>query len=76
MTVTLDPNLEAALIEEAKRQGIDPETLVVNMLQKKFAQLRQPSEARDDWERLVLAAGSDCGISVPTSALTSDSLYE
>jgi hypothetical protein len=76
MNIALDPKLEGAIVAEAKRQGIDPEAVVANLLKKKFLELRQPSDARDDWERLVLAAGSDCGVSIPDSALTSDGLYD
>jgi hypothetical protein len=75
MNLTLDPKLEAALDEEAQRQGLGPETLALNALREKFIP-RQPIEARDDWERRVLAAGSDCGVSIPASALTRDELYD
>lgn len=76
MNIALDPKLESALVDEAKRQGIDPEAVVLNLLKKRFLELRQPSDARDDWERLVLAAGTDWGVSVPDLALTSDGLYD
>lgn len=32
-------------------------------------------EAQDDWERLVLGLGSDCGVSLPSTAFSSEELY-
>ena len=31
---------------------------------------------RDDWERRLLAIGTDCGVSLPPSALTSEGMYD
>jgi hypothetical protein len=73
MTITLGPDLEAALNEHARRLGVAPETLALNALREKFA---PPLEPRDDWERLLLGAGSDCGVSLSHAALSSEGLYE
>jgi hypothetical protein len=31
---------------------------------------------RDEWERGLLEAARDCGVSLPNSALSSDALYD
>ena len=50
MVITLDPELEAALNEQARRQGVAPEVLALNALRERFlaAARLQP---RDEWER-------------------------
>jgi hypothetical protein len=75
MVITLDSELESALIELAGRQGIGPEVLALNALRDRFlasAALRP----RDEWERGLLAAARDCGVSLPDSALSSEALYD
>lgn len=76
MNITLNPRLEATLNEYAQREGVPPETLVLRALWEKFGKFTPPIEPRDEWESRVLAAGTDCGVSVPDSALSSDELYE
>jgi hypothetical protein len=76
MTITLKPDLEAALKEHARQQGVSPETLVVNLLQEKLAPSAPPFQPWDEWERLVLSNGTDCKVSLPDSALSSEGLYE
>jgi hypothetical protein len=75
MTLTLEVDLEAALNEQARRQGVAPEVLAVNALRERFltAAALQP---RDEWERGLLEAALDCGVSLPNSALSSEGLYE
>jgi hypothetical protein len=75
MVITLDPELDAALCEVARRQGVAPETLAVNTLRERFltAALLQP---RDEWERGLLAAARDCGVSLPNPAVSSEGLYD
>lgn len=75
MVVTLDPELETAFKELARRQGVDPEVLALKALRERFlavAMLRP----RDDWERKLLGLAKDCGVSLPNSALSRESLYE
>jgi hypothetical protein len=75
MVVTLNPELEAALKEQARRQGVAPEELALNVLRERF--LTAPSlEPRDEWERGLLAAARNCGVSLPDSALSSEGLYD
>ena len=75
MVIALDSELDNALREVARRQGVAPETLVLNALRQQFlaAAALQP---RDEWERGLLAAARDCGVSLPDSALSSEGLYE
>ena len=75
MVIRLGPELEAALNEAARRQGVDPEVLAVNALRERFlvAAALQP---QDEWERGLLAAARDCGVSLPDSALSSEGLYD
>ncbi len=75
MVLTLDPDLAAAISDRARRQGIAPETLALNALRERF--VAPPAlEPRDEWERGLLATARDCGVSLPDSALSSESLYE
>ena len=76
MNISLNPSLEAVVNDHAQREGVSPETLVLRVLWERYGKLTLPIEPRDEWERQVLAAGSDCGVSVPHSALSSDELYE
>jgi hypothetical protein len=75
MVITLDPQLEAALTEVARGQGIAPEVLALNALRERFlaAAALQP---RDEWERGLLAAARDCGVSLPDWAVSSEGLYD
>jgi hypothetical protein len=75
MVITLGPELEAVLNELARRQGVAPEVLALNALWERFlpAAALQP---RDEWERALLEAARDCGVSLPDSALSSEGLYD
>jgi hypothetical protein len=75
MVITLDPELEAALNEAARRQGIAPEVLAVNALRQRFL-VAAGLQPRDEWERGLLEVARDCRVSLPDSALSSDGLYE
>lgn len=75
MVITLDADLEAALKELARRQSVSPEVLAVSALRERFL---SPAalQPRDEWERGLLEAGRDCGVSLPDSALSSEGLYD
>jgi hypothetical protein len=75
MVVTLGPELEAALNEQARRQGVAPEVLAVKALQERFLGVAS-LQPRDEWERGLLAAARHCGVSLPDSALSSEALYD
>ncbi len=74
MIVTLDPNLEAALKEQANRQGLSPEELALQVLRERL--LTAMPEPRDEWERELLEAARPWGVSLPDAALTSEGLYD
>jgi hypothetical protein len=75
MVVTLDPRLEAALKEQANREGLAPEELALRFLRERLI-AAAPLEPRDEWERGLLEAARDCGVSLPDSALSSEGLYD
>ena len=74
MVLNLDPNLEAALAEQARQLKVAPEELALKTLRERF--LAQPIQPRDEWERRLLGVASDCGVSLPHSAVSSEGLYE
>jgi hypothetical protein len=75
MVITLGPDLEAALNEQARRQGVAPEELALKALRERFlaAVALQP---RDEWERGLLALARDCGVSLSDEALSREQLYD
>jgi predicted transcriptional regulator len=75
MTITLDPQLEAVLNEQARQQGVAPEVLALKALRERFltAAALQP---RDEWERGLLAAARDWGVSLLNSVFSSEELYD
>ncbi len=76
MTITLDARLETALNELARRQGVAPEELALNALRERFLAPATPIQPQDEWERRLLGAASDCGVSLPHSAVSSEGLHE
>jgi hypothetical protein len=76
MVITLGPELQAALSEAARRRGIAPETLAVNVLQERFLARAATLEPRDEWERGLLDAVRPWGVSLPDAALSSEGLYD
>jgi hypothetical protein len=76
MVLTLEPDLEAALTEQARKQGIAPEVLAVNVLKQRLLPPAPAIEPRDEWERTLLRAASDCGVSLSDEALSRESLYD
>ncbi len=75
MTVTLDPQLEAALNEQAKRRGVPPEELALTLLRERLQSVAAMTP-RDEWERGLLAAARPWGVSLSNAALSSEGLYD
>jgi hypothetical protein len=75
MVITLPSELEAALNAAASRQGVPPEVVALNVLRERLLKSTQ-LEPRDEWEKGLLEAARDCGVSLPNSALSSEGLYE
>ena len=76
MVITLSPELEAALNEAASRRGVAPEALALDTLRERFLGVTAPLQPRDEWERGLLQAAQDCGVSLSDSALSSEGLYD
>ena len=76
MMIKLSPELEAALGESARRRGMSPDELANELLAERFLASRASSPPKDAWERIVVELATDCGVSLPHSALGSESLYE
>ncbi|GEM_PF-974754 len=70
MTITLSPEVQAVLERESRQRGITPESLVVAALCEKFALSPTALRAEDDWEKLILGVGTDCGVSLSHEALS------
>jgi hypothetical protein len=76
MVITLGPELEAALNEQARRKGLSPEVLALNALRERFLVPPPAGESRDEWERRLRQIATDCGVTLPDAALSSEGLYE
>ena len=76
MVITLGPELEAALEEQARCRGVAGEVLALNALRERFLVPCQPAQPQDAWERHLLGLAKDCGVSLSNSALSRESLYE
>ncbi|MEI8374393.1 MAG: hypothetical protein WCJ35_16335 [Planctomycetota bacterium] len=74
MVLNLGSDLETVLIQVASRQGITAEELAIKALKDRF--VRPLIQPRDDWERLLLEAGSDCGVSLSDEAVSSEWIYD
>jgi plasmid stability protein len=75
MVLALPPQLESALTIQARRRGVSPEVLALDVLRKQLLPVAPPAPS-DEWERRLFGMAVDCGVSVPDEALSSDGLYE
>ena len=76
MVITIGKELEAALSDAARRQGVAPEDLALNVLRERFLTMAVPLKPRDEWERGLLEAARPWGISLPDTAVSSEALYD
>jgi hypothetical protein len=76
MVITVTPELEAALSEQARQRGVAPEILALDALRERFMPKIAVFEPRDEWERRLFGAAVDCGVSISNEALSSEGLYE
>ena len=74
MTITLGPELETALNEQARKQGVVPEALALDALRERFLAARALSH--EDWAKRLREVGSDCGTSLSHEAVSSEGIYE
>lgn len=75
MVLELDPELEAALQEQARCTGVAPEQLILQYLQERL-RLAANLQPRDEWERGLLELALPCGISLSNEAVSSEGLYD
>ncbi len=76
MVITLTPEIEAALNELSHRHGVNPEVLALETFRDRLNALIEKYEPRDEWERMIKNVGTNCGVSLPHSALSSEGLYD
>jgi hypothetical protein len=76
MTITLGPELEAALTEAAQRQGVAPDVLALEVLRERFLAPAPAIQPQDEWERRLLGLAKNCGVSLSDEALSREQLYE
>jgi predicted transcriptional regulator len=75
VVITLSPDLEVALNDLARKQGVAPELLALQALRERFlAPALIPP--RDDWERRLRSAATDCGVSLSNEAVSSEGIYD
>ena len=58
MEITLTPELEAALIEQARQQGVSPEQLALESLRQHFVAASQPTPGATSGTLADFLAGS------------------
>jgi len=71
VSITLPPQLEALLTARAQGRGVPPEVLAVELLQERL----QPTP-REEWERRLSAAASDCGVSLSDEQVSREGIYD
>ena len=76
MTITLGPELEAALNLVAQRQGVAPDVLALSALREHFLAPSTTIQPQDEWERRLLGLAVNCGVSLSDDALSREHLYE
>ena len=76
MMITLAPDLEVALNDLARQQGVAPEVLAHNALRERFVGPALRVQPRDEWERRLLEAATNCCVALSHEAVSSEGLYE
>ncbi|MDB5389451.1 MAG: hypothetical protein JWM11_5097 [Planctomycetaceae bacterium] len=76
MNITLDPDLESALSDLARKRGLTPEVLVLNTLREQILAPTRHIQPQDEWERRLVGIATDCGVSLPHETVSSDGLYD
>jgi hypothetical protein len=76
MVIKLTPDLETAISEAAVQRRMAPEVLALAVLRERFLGTASVLQPQDEWERGLLAAARECGVSLSDSALSSEGLYD
>ena len=76
MTITLDPQLEAALIEQARRQGVSPESLALAAIRARILVPGPADDFGDEWVRRLRRVATECGVALSDDAVSSEGIYE
>jgi hypothetical protein len=76
MTITLTPDLERNLIEQARRDGLPPEEIAIRALKEKFTVPAEPTMSAEEWIRLVRGIARPRGVSLPDEAFSREDLYD
>ena len=76
MSITLDAELEATVNDLAQQQGKTPEQVVREVLRGQLIKATPVLVPQDEWERQLLSAASDCGVSLSNEALSRESIYD
>ncbi len=77
MVIAVSPELESAIEASARAAGSTPEAVALEALRDRFLpRPRALITPRNDWERRLLAAATDCGVSLPDAALAREALYD
>ncbi len=76
MVITVGPDLETALNDLARKQGVAPEALALQALRERFIAPALRIQSRDEWERRLRSAATDCGVSLSHEAVSSEGLYD
>lgn len=74
--IHLPPQLEAALVAEARRRGTTAEALALEVLHGRFLPNATELEPRDEWERRLRQLATNCGVSLSDEALSRDEIYD
>ena len=77
MVISVGPDLEAVLNEQARCRGVAAEVVALDALRERFLAAAQPVQPQDEWERRLLGLAKDCGVSLPDAALSREAMmYE
>lgn len=76
MTITLDAELTAVLLEQARIQGVPAEQLVLDNLRARFMPPPELPPPQDEWEERLRSIGKNCGTSLTDWAVSSEGIYD
>ena len=74
MVVFIPEDIENALVEAARAQGISPERFVRDALRAKLS-ATTPPVVHGEWEALLFSVGSPAGVSLSDESTDREKLY-